>query len=86
MALDQVAVDVFRDRDAGMPQNFRHDVEVWCLRLLVTAGRWLPPIVDVSLADYDRLWVAVGTRHTILLLSYPELVTITSERQEQVGD
>ena len=45
----------------------------------------LRTIVDVSLADYDRLWVAGGTPHTILPLSYPELVMITSGREEPVG-
>jgi len=46
----------------------------------------LPTIVDVSLVDYDPLWVAGGTPHTILPLSYAELVMITSGSEERVGD
>lgn len=46
----------------------------------------LQTIIDISLADYDPLWVAGGTPHTILPLSYQQLVTITSGREEQVGD
>jgi prolyl-tRNA editing enzyme YbaK/EbsC (Cys-tRNA(Pro) deacylase) len=46
----------------------------------------LQTIIDVSLADYDPLWVAGGTPHTILPLSYPDLVRITDGREEQVGD
>ncbi|MBO0811456.1 MAG: YbaK/EbsC family protein [Microlunatus sp.] len=46
----------------------------------------LETIIDASLADHDPLWVAGGTPHTILPLSYAELVEITSGREEQVGD
>lgn len=46
----------------------------------------LETIIDASLADYDPLWVAGGTPHTILPLSYADLVEITSGRVEQVGD
>lgn len=46
----------------------------------------LRTIIDVSLADYDPLWVAGGTPHTILPLSYAELVMITSGREEPVGE
>jgi prolyl-tRNA editing enzyme YbaK/EbsC (Cys-tRNA(Pro) deacylase) len=42
-------------------------------------------IIDSSLADYDPLWVAGGTPHTILPLSYDELVKITSGREEEVS-
>ena len=45
----------------------------------------LQTIIDVSLVDYDPLWVAGGTPHTILPLSYDELVMITSGRKEPVG-
>jgi prolyl-tRNA editing enzyme YbaK/EbsC (Cys-tRNA(Pro) deacylase) len=43
-------------------------------------------IIDVALADYDPLWAAGGTPHTIFPLSYPELLKITNGRPEQVGD
>jgi prolyl-tRNA editing enzyme YbaK/EbsC (Cys-tRNA(Pro) deacylase) len=46
----------------------------------------LRTIIDVSLADYHPLWVAGGTPHTILPLSYADLVRITAGREEQVGD
>lgn len=46
----------------------------------------LQTIIDISLADYDPLWVAGGTPHTILPLSYHQLVTITAGREEEVGD
>jgi len=46
----------------------------------------LQTIIDISLADYDPLWVAGGTPHTILPLSYRELIKITAGREEPVGD
>lgn len=46
----------------------------------------LPTIVDVALADYDQLWAAGGTPHTLFPLTYRELVKITNGREEQVGD
>jgi prolyl-tRNA editing enzyme YbaK/EbsC (Cys-tRNA(Pro) deacylase) len=46
----------------------------------------LETIIDVTLAGYHPLWVAGGTPHTILPLSYAERVRITSGREEQVGD
>lgn len=46
----------------------------------------LRTIIDVSLADYDPLWAAGGTPHTIMPLSYQQLIMITSGREEPVGD
>lgn len=46
----------------------------------------LETIIDTALADYDPLWVAGGTPHTILPLRYQDLVMITDGRQERVAD
>jgi prolyl-tRNA editing enzyme YbaK/EbsC (Cys-tRNA(Pro) deacylase) len=48
--------------------------------------RPVPTIIDVSLSDYDPLWVAGGTPHTIVPLTYAQLVAITGGREEPVGD
>lgn len=45
----------------------------------------IPTAVDESLAEYDVLWAAGGTPHTVFPLSYAELLALTSGRPLRVA-
>ncbi|GAB2525028.1 YbaK/EbsC family protein [Nocardiopsis aegyptia] len=42
-------------------------------------------VVDASLADYERLWAAAGTPHTVFPTDYAELVAMTGGRAVAVN-
>jgi prolyl-tRNA editing enzyme YbaK/EbsC (Cys-tRNA(Pro) deacylase) len=46
----------------------------------------LRTLVDTALADYDVVWAAGGTPHTIFPTSYAELLRITGGTPAEVGD
>ena len=35
-------------------------------------------VVDIALEEYDPIWAAGGTPHTVFPLTYPDLLTLTS--------
>jgi prolyl-tRNA editing enzyme YbaK/EbsC (Cys-tRNA(Pro) deacylase) len=43
-------------------------------------------LVDVALEQYDVVWAAAGTAHTVFSTSYAELVRITGGIPAEVGD
>ncbi|ARJ05001.1 hypothetical protein GCM10010988_00280 [Cnuibacter physcomitrellae] len=46
----------------------------------------IPTVVDESLADYDTLWAAGGTPHTVFPLAYAELLALTGGRPLRVAE
>ncbi|MCG2798441.1 MAG: YbaK/EbsC family protein [Cellulomonas sp.] len=46
----------------------------------------LRTVVDLALADYDQVWAAGGTPHTVFPTTFAELVTVTGGRPLAVGD
>ncbi|MCG2801691.1 MAG: YbaK/EbsC family protein [Cellulomonas sp.] len=46
----------------------------------------LRTVVDLALADYDQVWAAGGTPHTVFPTSFAELVAVTGGSPLAVGD
>lgn len=42
-------------------------------------------VVDEALSDYDEIWAAGGTPHTIVALTFDDLITITTGRAIRVA-
>ncbi|AXH36351.1 YbaK/EbsC family protein [Humibacter sp. BT305] len=46
----------------------------------------IPTVVDEALAEYDTLWAAGGTPHTVFPLTYTELLALTGGRPLRVAE
>lgn len=42
-------------------------------------------VVDATLAAYETIWVAAGTPHTVVPLTFPQLIALTGGQQMQVA-
>ncbi|MEN4473318.1 YbaK/EbsC family protein [Mycolicibacterium cosmeticum] len=45
----------------------------------------VPTVVDAALADYETIWAAAGTPHTVVPLTFPQLTALTGGQQVQVA-
>jgi prolyl-tRNA editing enzyme YbaK/EbsC (Cys-tRNA(Pro) deacylase) len=45
----------------------------------------LPTLIDEALRDYETIWAAAGTPHTIMPLTFSELVALTNGTVRQVS-
>ncbi|MGO3325072.1 YbaK/EbsC family protein [Gordonia sp. (in: high G+C Gram-positive bacteria)] len=45
----------------------------------------LRTVVDATLGDYDTIWAAAGTPHTVVPLTFPQLTALTGGQQVQVA-
>jgi prolyl-tRNA editing enzyme YbaK/EbsC (Cys-tRNA(Pro) deacylase) len=42
-------------------------------------------VIDQALRDYETVWAAAGTPHTVMPLTFEDLVTLTSGTVRQVS-
>ncbi len=42
-------------------------------------------VIDQALRDYQTLWAAAGTPHTVVALTFPELVSLTGGAVQPVA-
>lgn len=42
-------------------------------------------VVDAALGDYETIWAAAGTPHTVVPLTFPQLIELTGGQQVQVA-
>ncbi len=70
------------------PAKRVHDVTGQVIGGVAPVGHLTPlrTVVDESLRDYDTIWAAAGTSHTVFALTFDELIALTNGTTVVVAD